>query len=60
MIELYYEGYLIPMVLYFSLIIIGVMVSVWKDRDYIKETFLFIVASFSPKFGYLFAAAYYS
>ena len=59
MIEYYYKGFLIPLILYFSIILIGVGVSVWKDKDYIQEVFLCVLASFAPKFGYLFAAVYY-
>ena len=59
MIEYYYEGFTIPLILYFTILFIGVGVSVWKDKDYIKEVFLFVLAAFAPKFGYLFAAIYY-
>ena len=59
MIEYYYEGFLIPLVLYFSIIIIGIGVSIWRDKDYMEELFLCVLVAFAPKFGYLFSAVYY-
>lgn len=59
MIEYYYEGFHIPLILYFSIIIIGVGVSIWRDKDYMEEVFLCVLVAFAPKLGYLFAAVYY-
>ena len=59
MIEYYYEGWVIPLILYFAIILIGAGLSVWRDKDYILEVFLCVLAAFAPKLGYLSATVYY-